>query len=1288
MPYHNFIYYLSLLILRSHSIDFDDLDELDLNVKHEQYKLDLIKIEPKQIITLEEYAYQNKLNISRKALEKHNKHNGKEIFELEVIYMQEKWLVKRRWTDLLNLAKQLKKKKSLVKLPDIPSNIKPKDKLQFFSTFFNYSIFKQKSMKQYQEVLEFLEIPTSVYENNQKIKQQYMMKRAGGRYSEGCCTRCGILFGKWSYRYFTITTQGVFYSKNSQELKARDQLMFDHNFQVLYGKSHTGISQGIKLKSSHRNLLIFNSDLFQFVDFLVNVLEAVKKSPYTQKNDYDSFAPTRENVQCKWYVDAEFYFKDLYKFLSLAHKEVFITDWWMSPHLHLLRPTEEISETDELESSRLDILFTRLAKKGVLIKILHWQDHPIAGMANQSLFTKQYLESLHPNIKVLRHPNYTLPFKWSHHEKLVIIDQAIGFIGGLDLCYGRFDNKDHLLFDNELALTNGKTKCWPGRDYCNPRTKDFGNVQVYNELDIQQNQPRMPWHDIHMRVIGEAVIDMCRHFIQYWNHVNIDNEYQNRQDNLLILNEDLSMFDKFKLKMKAKMRFDKHNNNNNENNENKSRWFGKENKNENQSRILSFQEDNNDKKSTLADQNIGSKFSSDIKTQSVKSKQDIKIHNYNDSDYKNKNKTHVSFKHTNEWNSDRKIEEQADDEEESKIFDNNNNNNNQNQKQDNKNIDININIPQIKVENYEENNNNKDKDNIQNQEQAQILKTNGDNCESVSLISQENQVQTEKQEDEIKEKEDEKEDFNGNSNQKEQSSQVESQSETKSIKLNQLNSQQIQVQNKQSIPQIKVHQSSDPAQKEQKKEDLNCFERNSYSNPAITNNLEQGGIRSSFQPKNNYYSPNFKSQFQQKNKIDPAFVKMLDEMREQRFQKQEEDDDFLQTSQVKQQKLKQMSEKNEKQKDLRSSLLASTSLRSKQNEELQNIKGKKLQKDAPILSYNVDHKIQKGNCQVQMLRSASNWSLGINEVENSIMQAYVLQIAEAKHFIFIENQFFISSTAGDIVTNKIGLALITRIKQAHLRREKFRVIIVMPLLPAFAGEIETEGAGVMKIQLHWEYKTICRGDNSIFEQLKNHGIDDPWQYIQVYGLRTHGKNGDGVPHTEQIYVHSKLMIVDDLKVIMGSANINDRSMLGSRDSEVAMLVHDQQVVDIPMAGKPFKGSQFAHTLRVNIFKEHFGLSEEELIDPICDKLDKKINEQTKKNVEIYREIFRCYPDNEFKSYQDVIKARQNQQLDKYDDLIKGVKGNAVVFPFYFLQNESLKFNIFQKENIVPQNSFT
>lgn len=36
----------------------------------------------------------------------------------------------------------------------------------------------------------------------------------------------------------------------------------------------------------------------------------------------------------------------------------------------------------------------------------------------------------------------------------------------------------------------------------------------------------------------------------------------------------------------------------------------------------------------------------------------------------------------------------------------------------------------------------------------------------------------------------------------------------------------------------------------------------------------------------------------------------------------------------------------------------------------------------------------------------------------------------------------------------------------------------------------------------------------------------------------------------QVYVHSKIMIIDDRTTLIGSANINDRSLLGSRDSEV------------------------------------------------------------------------------------------------------------------------------------------
>ena len=37
-----------------------------------------------------------------------------------------------------------------------------------------------------------------------------------------------------------------------------------------------------------------------------------------------------------------------------------------------------------------------------------------------------------------------------------------------------------------------------------------------------------------------------------------------------------------------------------------------------------------------------------------------------------------------------------------------------------------------------------------------------------------------------------------------------------------------------------------------------------------------------------------------------------------------------------------------------------------------------------------------------------------------------------------------------------------------------------------------------------------------------------------------------------IYVHSKMMIVDDVYIIIGSANINQRSMAGTRDTEIAV----------------------------------------------------------------------------------------------------------------------------------------
>ena len=61
------------------------------------------------------------------------------------------------------------------------------------------------------------------------------------------------------------------------------------------------------------------------------------------------------------------------------------------------------------------------------------------------------------------------------------------------------------------------------------------------------------------------------------------------------------------------------------------------------------------------------------------------------------------------------------------------------------------------------------------------------------------------------------------------------------------------------------------------------------------------------------------------------------------------------------------------------------------------------------------------------------WSIGCkqSEFESSIHEAYLDLIRNAKHFIYIENQFFISAVKGEkIVKNLIAKALIEKIKKA------------------------------------------------------------------------------------------------------------------------------------------------------------------------------------------------------------------------------------------------------------------
>ncbi|KAI8978828.1 phospholipase D [Trametes punicea] len=239
-----------------------------------------------------------------------------------------------------------------------------------------------------------------------------------------------------------------------------------------------------------------------------------------------------------------------------------------------------------------------------------------------------------------------------------------------------------------------------------------------------------------------------------------------------------------------------------------------------------------------------------------------------------------------------------------------------------------------------------------------------------------------------------------------------------------------------------------------------------------------------------------------------------------------------------------------------------------------------------------------GTCELQICRSAGPWSMGTpDRIEYSIQNAYLKAIQMSDHFVYIENQFFITSTVVNEVKveNRIGDAIVHRIIRAHREGTPWKCCIVVPLLPGFAFPVDHSDASAIRIILECQNRTICRGPHSIYARLRKEGID-PDDYITVFSLRNWGKLRGEVLTTEQVYIHGKVCIVDDRLAIIGSANINERSQRGDRDSEIAAVIRDTDMLDCTMAGKPYKVGRFAHSLRVRLMREHLGVDVDALYE--------------------------------------------------------------------------------------------
>ena len=165
--------------------------------------------------------------------------------------------------------------------------------------------------------------------------------------------------------------------------------------------------------------------------------------------------------------------------------------------------------------------------------------------------------------------------------------------------------------------------------------------------------------------------------------------------------------------------------------------------------------------------------------------------------------------------------------------------------------------------------------------------------------------------------------------------------------------------------------------------------------------------------------------------------------------------------------------------------------------------------------------------------------------------------------------------------------MFARIVRAHKYNQQYKVLISIPLVPGMCGQIKGDDFSGIGCVMHFQFRTMSHGGQSLFERLRNRNID-PENYIFITGLRIHQEFEHSI-ETEMVYIHSKLMIVKDTKVIMGSANINDRSQVGYKDSEICMITEDLSRVNSLMNGKPYMAGPFALGLRLKCWGDNLGL---------------------------------------------------------------------------------------------------
>jgi len=174
---------------------------------------------------------------------------------------------------------------------------------------------------------------------------------------------------------------------------------------------------------------------------------------------------------------------------------------------------------------------------------------------------------------------------------------------------------------------------------------------------------------------------------------------------------------------------------------------------------------------------------------------------------------------------------------------------------------------------------------------------------------------------------------------------------------------------------------------------------------------------------------------------------------------------------------------------------------------------------------------------------------------------------------------------------------------------------------------------------------------------------------------------DSYPVFEQVYIHAKTMIVDDRIAIIGSANINDRSMMGDRDSEICCVIEGpQDKVLIDNRNHTYTVSEAIYELRKNLLSCYLGRNKadsDSLKILWSNQAMTEIRAISRRNTALYNDVWKYTPDT-VRTFSDLSKMdprkqsfAENIDVTKIPDLMKGLEGLIVDFPFGFLKDENL-----------------